>query len=139
MPHCLEGAGIELGMKVVGRHASHHLGQAVSPLAQDHLVAVGDDLDGRAFPDAPLLGNGLGMRTARLLPHLATCDRAPIIPPDIYDIYIITTGAAIAPRNPADSKPTIKEVARRAGVALSSVSRVLNDHPDVSENMRSRC
>lgn len=36
------------------------------------------------------------------------------------------------------AKPTIKEVARRAGVALSSVSRVLNDHPDVSENMRSR-
>lgn len=36
------------------------------------------------------------------------------------------------------AKPTIKEVARRAGVALSSVSRVLNDHPDVSESMRSR-
>ena len=39
---------------------------------------------------------------------------------------------------PSGSRPTIKEVARRAGVALSSVSRVLNDHPDVSENMRSR-
>ena len=37
-----------------------------------------------------------------------------------------------------ESRPTIKEVARRAGVALSSVSRVLNDHPDVSESMRAR-
>ena len=34
--------------------------------------------------------------------------------------------------------PTIKEVARHAGVALSSVSRVLNDHPDVSPDMRLR-
>jgi LacI family transcriptional regulator len=34
--------------------------------------------------------------------------------------------------------PTIKEVASRAGVALSSVSRVLNDHPDVSAEMRAR-
>jgi LacI family transcriptional regulator len=34
--------------------------------------------------------------------------------------------------------PTMKEVAARAGVALSSVSRVLNDHPDVSDDMRSR-
>lgn len=34
--------------------------------------------------------------------------------------------------------PTIKEVASRAGVALSSVSRVLNDHPDVSPKMRAR-
>ncbi len=38
----------------------------------------------------------------------------------------------------AGGRPTIKEVARRAGVALSSVSRVLNDHPDVSESMRAR-
>lgn len=35
-------------------------------------------------------------------------------------------------------KPTIKEVAQRAGVALSSVSRVLNNHPDVSDRMRTR-
>lgn len=34
--------------------------------------------------------------------------------------------------------PTIKEVASRAGVALSSVSRVLNEHPDVSATMRKR-
>ncbi len=34
--------------------------------------------------------------------------------------------------------PTMKEVAERAGVALSSVSRVLNDHPDVSDDMRGR-
>jgi len=36
------------------------------------------------------------------------------------------------------TEPTMKEVAERAGVALSSVSRVLNDHPDVSEEMRTR-
>lgn len=35
-------------------------------------------------------------------------------------------------------RPTIKEVALMAGVALSSVSRVLNDHPDVSSSMRKR-
>ena len=36
-------------------------------------------------------------------------------------------------------KPTgMKAVAERAGVAISSVSRVLSDHPDVSESMRSR-
>lgn len=40
-------------------------------------------------------------------------------------------------RSPS-SVPTIKEVASRAGVALSSVSRVLNDHPDVSVGMRER-
>jgi LacI family transcriptional regulator len=33
---------------------------------------------------------------------------------------------------------TMKEVAERAGVALSSVSRVLNNHPDVSDEMRRR-
>ena len=39
---------------------------------------------------------------------------------------------------PAGARPTIREVARRAGVALSSVSRVLNDHPEVSDSMRGR-
>lgn len=33
---------------------------------------------------------------------------------------------------------TIKDVAKRAGVALSSVSRVLSGHPDISEAMRLR-
>jgi len=37
-----------------------------------------------------------------------------------------------------DLNPTMKEVASRAGVALSSVSRVLNSHPDVSDRMRQR-
>lgn len=32
----------------------------------------------------------------------------------------------------------MREVAERAGVAISSVSRVLNDHPDVSASMRDR-
>jgi LacI family transcriptional regulator len=38
----------------------------------------------------------------------------------------------------AQPRPVMKEVADRAGVALSSVSRVLNGHPDVSEVMRNR-
>ena len=33
-------------------------------------------------------------------------------------------------------RPGMKEVAERAGVAMSSVSRVLSGHPDVSEPMR---
>ena len=33
---------------------------------------------------------------------------------------------------------TIRDVAARAGVALSSVSRVMSDHPDVSPSMRAR-
>jgi LacI family transcriptional regulator len=35
-------------------------------------------------------------------------------------------------------KATVRAVADRAGVAISSVSRVLNEHPDVSEAMRTR-
>lgn len=35
-------------------------------------------------------------------------------------------------------RPGMKEVAKRAGVAMSSVSRVLSGHPDVSEAMRTR-
>jgi LacI family transcriptional regulator len=47
----------------------------------------------------------------------------------------------MAPRNRQGGKGsemTMREVADRAGVALSSVSRVLNDHPDVSESMRTK-
>jgi LacI family transcriptional regulator len=36
------------------------------------------------------------------------------------------------------SRTNMKEVASRAGVAMSSVSRVLSDHPDVSPTMRAR-
>lgn len=37
-----------------------------------------------------------------------------------------------------DRPATIKQVAQHAGVALSSVSRVINEHPDVSADMRQR-
>ncbi|MBQ9320736.1 MAG: LacI family DNA-binding transcriptional regulator, partial [Eubacterium sp.] len=33
---------------------------------------------------------------------------------------------------------TIKDVAEYSGVSVSSVSRVLNDHPDVSESVREK-
>ena len=36
------------------------------------------------------------------------------------------------------SKLTMKEVALHAGVALSSVSRVLNGHDDVSDKMKQK-
>lgn len=39
----------------------------------------------------------------------------------------------------SESRPvTIHDVARRAGVAVSSVSRALSDHPDVSDAMRTK-
>lgn len=41
-------------------------------------------------------------------------------------------------QGPAPSAVTIKDVAALAGVALSSVSRVLSGHPDVSDQMRAR-
>ena len=54
----------------------------------------------------------------------------------------------MGPRNPAGAKgdegpprkarPAMKEVAERAGVAVSSVSRVLSGHPDVSSVMQNR-
>ena len=37
-----------------------------------------------------------------------------------------------------ESPVTIRDVAARAGVALSSVSRVLSGHPDVSASMRAK-
>lgn len=37
-----------------------------------------------------------------------------------------------------DKRLNLREVAERAGVAMSSVSRVLSDHPDVSPRMRAR-
>ena len=33
---------------------------------------------------------------------------------------------------------TIKDIAEQSGVSVSTVSRVLNDHPDVSEAMRAK-
>ena len=33
---------------------------------------------------------------------------------------------------------TIKDIARLSGVGVTTVSRVLNDHPDVSEETRRR-
>jgi LacI family transcriptional regulator len=38
----------------------------------------------------------------------------------------------------AGARPGIREVAERAGVAISSVSRVFSDHPDVSSAMRTK-
>src|ERR1700755_1234285 len=39
---------------------------------------------------------------------------------------------------PAESRPTIRDVARRAGVGIGTVSRVLNDSPLVTPEMRVR-
>jgi LacI family transcriptional regulator len=42
------------------------------------------------------------------------------------------------PLRPSRPRAGMREVAARAGVAMSSVSRVLSDHPDVSDRMRER-
>lgn len=47
-------------------------------------------------------------------------------------------GAAGRRRARAVERPGMREVAEHAGVAMSSVSRVLSDHPDVSKEMRER-
>ena len=49
-----------------------------------------------------------------------------------------TSPKGFPPQRQAQPRPVMKEVAERAGVALSSVSRVLNGHPDVSAVMRNR-
>jgi len=50
-----------------------------------------------------------------------------------------TTAAPPAPvRPPIGARSSMREVAEMAGVAMSSVSRVLSGHPDVSEKMRDR-
>lgn len=50
----------------------------------------------------------------------------------------MTTTPPPEARRPANSRPGMKEVADRAGVAISSVSRVLSGHRDVSAVMRNR-
>ena len=52
------------------------------------------------------------------------------------DLTWKTAGSTCRAR--ARAVPGMKEVAEHAGVALSSVSRVLSGHPDVSEPMRRR-
>lgn len=46
--------------------------------------------------------------------------------------------ALLRPTTSLADRSGMKQVADRAGVAMSSVSRVLSGHPDVSENMRDR-
>lgn len=46
--------------------------------------------------------------------------------------------SAASVRSVRAARPGIKEVAKRAGVGVSSVSRVLSGHPEVSEVMRNR-
>ena len=49
-----------------------------------------------------------------------------------------TTGTGRSELDSEEPRLNLREVAERAGVAMSSVSRVLSDHPDVSPRMRSR-
>jgi LacI family transcriptional regulator len=44
----------------------------------------------------------------------------------------------VDPSRPQARRAGMKQVAERAGVAISSVSRVISDHPDVSDEMRAR-
>ena len=49
-----------------------------------------------------------------------------------------STRRVAAPQRPQGHRPNVREVAEMAGVAISSVSRVLSKHPDVSPAMRRR-
>lgn len=53
-------------------------------------------------------------------------------------LHAASTGKGSASADPRALSVTIRDVAARAGVALSSVSRVLSNHPDVSAMMRTR-
>ena len=50
----------------------------------------------------------------------------------------MTSGPRRVVKERDGGRVSIREVAERAGVAMSSVSRVLSDHPDVSPHMRER-
>lgn len=50
----------------------------------------------------------------------------------------MTSGPAARPSRTGGGRAGIRQVAQRAGVAVSSVSRVLTGHPDVSARMRRR-
>ena len=84
-------------MEVVGGHASHHFGQAVGSLGQDHLITTRDELDRRTLANSPLLGASIllyptprprpRMRVhnfsgavSRIVECLAICARVPGLP-----------------------------------------------------------
>src|SRR5262245_11255334 len=48
------------------------------------------------------------------------------------------SGRCFVPRVRSSRKPTIRDVARRAGVALGTVSRVLNSHESVRMDSRTK-
>lgn len=63
------------------------------------------------------------------------------LPGDVlaHDAESVPRDASGLPTEPSWSKPsTIRDVATAAGVAVSSVSRVLNNHPHVSDDLRAR-
>jgi LacI family transcriptional regulator len=67
------------------------------------------------------------------------CHSGPVVRSGIVTIPFVTerSGDLDGPRwTAARRRVGMREVAERAGVAISSVSRVLSGHPDVSEEMR---
>lgn len=54
------------------------------------------------------------------------------------DNELPTDDARTAPRRPVSRRVGMREVADRAGVAISSVSRVISNHPDASDAMKER-
>src|SRR5204863_4123165 len=80
-----------------------------------------------------------GRRHQRRLPHRLTTMSEHEHPPVVDQSVLKNTldGPAAGGGRRA-SRPGMREVAQAAGVAMSSVSRVLSDHPDVSPSMRER-
>ena len=86
--------------------------------------------DGRCPPDP--VSAGTTTRLHRQVPRRPVSDHPPSERPSTADWRRM----ARSRRRTPTTRPGIKEVAERAGVAISSVSRVLSGHPDVSPAMR---
>lgn len=65
-------------------------------------------------------------------------DRITPIRAGVRDILRDAERAQVARQTRRAMSPTMKEVASRAGVSVKSVSRVVNDHPHISDDVRHR-
>ena len=86
-----------------------------------------------------LVGTPREQRPARIeavLDLIAAFDQPP--PPDDPAEVSRPEPVAAEPAPEARTSPTIKDVATRAGVSFKSVSRVVNDHPHVTAELRAK-
>ena len=136
-----------------------HASSVDLPSAPDMGSAVGWDRmllevwsDVRSDPDASLRVLGMIEQARRVLASAAQVAQRPRIETllgliEAYDEPVPAipdqapqpvTPVVSDPPAVARAAPTIKEVADRAGVSFKSVSRVVNDHPHVTPELRSK-